>query len=581
MRFPSGIALTELIKTTKNTGDGDIEKVKSATMKYLKALMVLYLSVYNPNHALTLSAPLLKDSARENFLFLHDRGLFVEPSSFAYSYSTFVYERVYLMVPNNYEIGYHLDTCGPDENQRTGAEVAQLILSLQDTLADRIAEYKSPVLTETDRPKRELILLSLLVAAAIMSVGVSLYNSYQLTKLSEETNVAMQEISRLSEAARSTPTYMNRVIDQMNNISVVIPELGNKINTLIATVNCEQTRSAFFRNLDRQLHNDVILRVTSGVNALYSGKITPDFYPISLARKTLLSRDDMHNSLYGDDISLVYKLGNFVTLSVDHHPFSIAGVLILPKLLRENIGMILMLSKVPIMIHETSELAILDEPDIGILDTTASVVWTPDMSLCIKHTGTYFCPLYDVKSKFSKCITSIMFKNSTMSCKFKPVHGEPHIKQANSGLLLGATIKEFGVMTKDRDGNNKVTTKQVMHLNHSNLVTVSDGSEILIKDEIFMLAPEAADLIIGMSMNVSYNSTPISMIDIDAYTKLDHMPPFDPQYIHYYSAGLSGFNIMALILLAIAAVIIYKHHGIINHMTYQIQQLERVPLYKS
>lgn len=548
-------------------------------MELLKVFLFIYLSCHNPTHSLTLSAPLLKDSARENFLFLHDRGLFVEPSSFAYSYSTFVYERVYLMVPNNYEIGYHLDTCSPDENQRTGAEVAQLILSLQDTLADRIAEYKSPVLKEMDRPKRELILLSILAAAAIMSIGVSLYNSYQLTKLSEETSAAMQEIDRLSEAARNTPTYMNRIIDQMNNISVVIPELGKKINTIIATVSCEQTRSAFFRNLDRQLHNDVILRVTSGVNALYSGKITPDFYPISLARKTLLSRDDMHNSLYGDDISLVYKLGNFVTLSVDHHPFSIAGVLILPKLLRENIGMILMLSKVPIMLHDSSDLVILDEPDIGILDTTASVVWTPDMSLCIKHTGTYFCPLYDVKSKFSKCITSVMFKNSTMSCKYKPVHGEPHIKQANSGLLLGSTISEFGVMTKDRDGHNKVSIKSVSHANKSNLVTTMDGNEILIKDEIFMLAPEAADLILGLSMNVSYNATPISKIDIDEYSTLDHMPSFDPQYIHYYSAGLSGVQIFSLVLISIAVFIIWRHHSMISHMTYQIQQLERVPLY--
>lgn len=119
-----------------------------------------------------------------------------------------------------------------------------------------------------------------------------------------------------------------------------------------------------------------------------------------------------------------------------HHPFTIAGVLILPELLRDNSGLILMLGKVPILVRMSKDLAILDEPDTGILDSVASDAWTSDMSSYIKPTGTYFCPLYDVKSEFSKSTTHKMFGNSTQSCS-KPIHGELPIEQAKQRLTGG------------------------------------------------------------------------------------------------------------------------------------------------
>lgn len=538
----------------------------------------LYLVWYDGILGSRLTTPLLGDSYDKGMLFHHDLGIFIEPNSFAYSYSTFVYERIHMIVPFNYELGYHLDNCNEDENQRTRAEITQLILSLQRTLADRIDEYQSPVISEENREKREIILLSLLAAAAIMSVGLSLYNSYQIRKLSDETKMAAIEINRLSEAARKTPQVINGIIDQLNNITVVIPELGKKINTIITTLNCEQTRSAFFRDLDRQINNDIILRVTSGINALYSGKITPDFYPISTVKKTLLQREDMLNSLYRDDISLVYKLGNFVTLAVKHDPFSITGVLILPKLLRENIGVTLMINKVPIHDSEENTLIILDEPDVGVQDMTASIVWTPDMSLCIKHTGTYFCPLYDVKSRYSRCLTGLVFGQNASTCVFKKSTNDPLVKQANNGLLLSSKITEFSIISKDRDGHNKAMTKRTMHANSSNLVTAADGREILIKDEIYMMAPETAEIATKIVLNQTASIPPITPISIPSLSPLDHMDPFDPHYLHLVNYGFTGTSIALFIILLLCSFIIFQLNKKVTRLYMAVQRLERAPL---
>lgn len=541
-----------------------------------KIILCVYLVGYSHCSVPLPQSPHVGADIRSSTMFVNDHGLFVEPTSFAYSYSTFVYERIHFLAPLKYEAGYSLQGCNEEDTERLRAEIELVMNHLQESLKTRIDAYQSPVLKKP-RDKRAIVIFALLAASAAMSLGVSLYNSYQIQEVQHQATQAIEEINNLTDMAKRLPGKLNELTDRINNMSIILPKIGSKINTIISTLDCEQTRSAFFRSLDREIQSDIITRVTSGINALYSGKITPDFYPISSVRKSLLLRDDMVNSLYNDDISLVYKLGNFVTLQVRHQPFAITGILILPRLLRENIGMVLSINKVPIL-SQNNALVILDEPDVVIKDPTTKTVWTPDISHCIKHTGTYFCPLYDVKSRYSVCLTNIIFQNNNNGCQYKDSNSEPAVKQANNGLLLSPIIKSYNILGRDKDGHIMTTTKEVNGGRNSSFLTIADGREIVVNDTVYMLSIETAAITQNISLIYPLVNHTITDIDIPDFIPIEHTEEYHGQHIHYMGMGISSIQIVIIIGLVVLSYTVYKQHNALNQALFKIQILERSPL---
>lgn len=81
--------------------------------------------------------PIIQSVIRDNLLFVQDGGVFVEPTGFAYTYSTFIYENVHLTVPDQLDIDYHLPHSSEEENMVTGAEKKVLIDNVMTTLKNR------------------------------------------------------------------------------------------------------------------------------------------------------------------------------------------------------------------------------------------------------------------------------------------------------------------------------------------------------------------------------------------------------------------------------------------------------------
>lgn len=103
-------------------------------------------------------------------LFVQDGGVFVEPTGYAYTYSTFIYENIHLVIQNQLDIDYYLPHCSEEESMVTGAEKKVSMDNVMSALKNRMPEYRSPFLSSAvPRTKRELVTLALLTAAGLMS----------------------------------------------------------------------------------------------------------------------------------------------------------------------------------------------------------------------------------------------------------------------------------------------------------------------------------------------------------------------------------------------------------------------------
>lgn len=193
--------------------------------------------------------------------------------------------------------------------------------------------------------------------------------------------------------------------------------------------------------------------------------MTPDFLPPAEIRSKILTHDDMRGSIHQSDMTLVYQLGKFMLMSFQHQPFSVSGLLILPRLLKEYVGIVLSINRVPIRRGTQSGIVILNSEDLAVREISSAKMWTPNFDTCIKHTGTYYCPLHEIRAKYSECLTEMLFHQNITSCKFSDAVGYPLVKQVSAGLLVSSEIPQFTSIRIDADGNRRSELKNMTHGN--------------------------------------------------------------------------------------------------------------------
>lgn len=86
----------------------------------------------------------------------------------------------------------------------------------------------------------------------------------------------------------------------------------------------------------------------------------------------------MRGSIYQSDPTLVYQLGKFMLMSMQHQPFSVSGLLILPRLLKEYVGIVLSVNRVPIHRAGDQEAVILDYGDLAVREISFHLLMTTD-----------------------------------------------------------------------------------------------------------------------------------------------------------------------------------------------------------
>lgn len=100
----------------------------------------------------------------------------------------------------------------------------------------------------------------------------------------------------------------------------------------------------------------------------------------------------MGNSLYQDDIQLIYQLSHGISTSIRYDPFIIGAVLITLRLMREHIGMTLSITRVPVLDSSSNQMSILEAPDSVLRDFDKQRIWATDYTRCKSVAGIYFCP---------------------------------------------------------------------------------------------------------------------------------------------------------------------------------------------
>lgn len=86
----------------------------------------------------------------------------------------------------------------------------------------------------------------------------------------------------------------------------------------------------------------------------------------------------MRGSIYQSDPTLIYQIGKFMLMSIQHRPFSVSGLLILPRLLKEYVGIVLSVNRVPITRDNSNSNLILDSEDLAVREISSAKVWPPN-----------------------------------------------------------------------------------------------------------------------------------------------------------------------------------------------------------
>lgn len=549
----------------------------SSTNRQLRCLMIIYLlltaeiSISDASIPVRTAStmPIIQSVISDNLVFVQEGGVFIEPTGFAYTYSTFIYENIHLVIPNQMDIDYHLPHCSDEENMITGSEKKILIDNVLATLKSRVPEYRSPFMTSVKpRNKRELVTLALLTAAGLMSLGISIYNTVQVRSVAQRSQKMMEEINRLSISQAQTTHALKKVIDSFNNLTTVtIPAIEKQINIIHNEISCTSMRTQFFMELNRRLTQDLFVSVTAGVNAAYNGKITPDFLPPAEIRSKILVHDDMKDSIYQSDITLVYQLGKFMLMSVQHQPFAVSGLLILPRLLKEYVGIVLSVNRVPIRRMTDTEPVILKSEDLAVREISAAKIWTPNFDTCIKHTGTYYCPLHEIRAKYSECLSGMLFKRNITSCEFTDARGYPLIKQVSSGLLVSADITQFTAIRIDADGNRRSELKNMTHSNSSNFLTINDGSEIMLNHDIYLLSHDTDDIVMQINQTIVIPDYGVNNMSVPIP---DQIPDIDQYTPHYLTQEWSYTNLILIVIVGLTMVYLFQQLHVVKRDLYKL-----------
>lgn len=421
--------------------------------------------------------------------FFKDAGTAIEHTGYVYTYSTFIYEKILFTIPP-FQQKLNLTVCRNEQQAQFEEEAKRIWNDAINLIQGRIDLFDSN-LFEINRGKNKrlvpLLIPALVTATSAMNLGMSLYNAYQVGDL----YTSYKELSRVNEQLsaqinRSTEKIED-IINKFNQLNtVVIPEIFDNINQIRRDQACYAQLSVALADFYHIITNVLINRVIAGIDNIYVNRLTPDFLPLKDLKNTLLKREDVANSLYAEDTTLMYRLGSFVVKKISHNPFLVSGILILPKLLKEHVGGTISISKVPIFSNDTYQDIILDVPDFVIQDNNLRKIWSPNFDVCLKQSSTFFCPIHEVRTNPSTCLENMIFHSNIENCSFKYVQDYPLIKQTSFGLMISPRIKEIYKVQNDKDGKKKID-HIVINIEKPFFLSKENGSEFIINKQIYYI----------------------------------------------------------------------------------------------
>lgn len=508
----------------------------------------------------------IKNLVQDNMKMYPEYGLYTEASGTTLAFSTFLYQPIYFTIPDNIPFNYYLPACNTTDHEIIRSEIHNIYKNAITKINDRIDPYESALVKETNRTKREPVTLALLVAAGVMSLMIGMYNTYQVTKFEEEANAMRQNIIKIKDAAKISVDALNQLITNNDEIgTVIIPELQAKINLLIYNQNCQSQHQSLKFAVYQHITENIYVRAINGMNTMYEGRITPDFLPLSDIRQHILTRPDMHGSIYQDETALIYQLGKLIPYQVSKEPFIVSGMLVLPRLLREHVGYTLSIHTVPIK-SDNDELVILDEPDVVVKDNVNKKIWSPNLTHCIKLMSAMVCPVHETHSKVSVCLTQLIYHDDISKCRFRKINGDSLVKQATMGILISPAITTYHQIKIDTDHNRK-SNRINFPTNTSHFITIHDAAEVMINDQIYMLAIETLDISPPViEYNITY--TNISNLVIPDIKIIDHITvDLDLLPMHTYSQyGIITILLIIIIILAVYVLIKQKKQKQDHHI---------------
>lgn len=328
--------------------------------------------------------------------------------------------------------------------------------------------------------------LTRLSATLAPNVGLVGQNTYEIARLKNSATQLGRQMNSVGSNLTQLTDSLNRVASRVNQPSdVVIPDIEREIRELVKSIS-RRTAMGEIAGLTRYRLSAVTSKISGIVNSLLQNKIIPELLSPDTVRNKILSRPDMKDSLYQDDIQLIYQLSQGVLVSIRYDPFILGAIIVTPKIMREHIGITLSVTKVPILHNHSDTPTIIDTPDLILQDTDKGRVWATDFTRCKSVAGVYFCSIQVLHQKTSECLQNLIFSNDSSRCIRRDSYDNPMERLTLSGILITSRDIEIKEIVKDKDGHNKALTVE-RSSDNSFFISGKEVSEVIVGSTIYLL----------------------------------------------------------------------------------------------
>lgn len=181
------------------------------------------------------------------------------------------------------------------------------------------------------------------------------------------------------------------------------------------------------------------------VNSALSNEITPAMLPSDRLKHIVKNRNDLKDTVYEEIPELIYKLGSFSVLYVNNNPFVMGGLITMPKIFKNIIGVVLQVNKVNFKLQ--NENLILKSPEY-ILKTSQNEVWVPNFKHCSKANSNLFsilmCPLTSLFTTPDPCLEGVIRDDTIKDCSFETYRfSYSKVIRTSYGIIAGAGLDHY------------------------------------------------------------------------------------------------------------------------------------------
>lgn len=441
-------------------------------------------------------------------------GLLLETNGMVYTYSSHIIEKTHILVPPIHIPEMDLvSQCSARLQDEAKKHYINTYQSMLDQLKLRVDPYRN-TLMEINKRKKRFILSLATIGVELANAGLSIYDLYEVSKVESKVNEILNDLEIFRNSQQIEPQnilQMDQSIGKVTN--VIIPELMQTVHTIVRDLDCQSAVSVASIHYESQMYDQVLHKVISGLNAIYQNQITPDLFSPAYLRARIINNADMKGSYYSEDSLLLYQLGKFVLLNIEHEPFSISGLLIFPRLLKKHVYTIYTVNKVPIY-NQDSELIILDSPKQVAINYDKEHIFPLSEVTCDKHLNNYFCPISEVKSNNESCLHNIVFGAKTSGCQYTIDANAPLIRQGLSGILLSPAISRYDVVHRVQGAEPIIQHKLVFNCNCSQMITEINGTEFNINNRPYLLPLDSSEFMLR-------NDFKTQIVDVNVIVKKD------------------------------------------------------------